>query len=192
VLRGLADPVADSQAIFRVVLDAMARPGSVVEVRPGLEAPASLGPAAAAVCLALVDFETPLWLDRAARTADTVEYLRFHCGAPIVDAPGDASFAVVTDVTGAPALGEFAQGTDEEPERSTTVIVQVAGLEPGEGCRLIGPGIAGETRLRAAGLTPAFWSQARDNHGAFPRGVDLLLVAGARLVALPRTTRVEA
>jgi alpha-D-ribose 1-methylphosphonate 5-triphosphate synthase subunit PhnH len=42
------------------------------------------------------------------------------------------------------------------------------------------------------GLTAAVWSQLRDNHAAFPRGIDLVLVAGSRLAALPRTTRVEA
>jgi alpha-D-ribose 1-methylphosphonate 5-triphosphate synthase subunit PhnH len=60
MLSGLVDPVLDSQRVFRMVLDAMAHPGTVVEV-PGPEAaPPPLHLAAAAVCVALVDFDTPL------------------------------------------------------------------------------------------------------------------------------------
>ena len=191
MLRGLADPAVDGQVIFRAVLQAMARPGCIVEVPGPLEVPPPLHPAAAAVCLALVDFETSLWLDRAARTAAAVEYLRFHSGAVIVDAPGTASFALIADVSSMPALDAFPLGTDEEPERSATLILQVASLDATGGRRLTGPGIVGEARLRADGLPPAVWSEIRDNHAGFPRGVDLLLVAGARLAALPRTTRVD-
>jgi alpha-D-ribose 1-methylphosphonate 5-triphosphate synthase subunit PhnH len=42
-----------------------------------------------------------------------------------------------------------------------------------------------------AGLPLEFWDAARANAARFPRGVDLLLCAGDRLAALPRTTRVE-
>jgi alpha-D-ribose 1-methylphosphonate 5-triphosphate synthase subunit PhnH len=142
------------------------------------------------VCLALADFESPLWLDATARTAEVVEHLRFHCGVPIVDRPRDADFALVADASSMPPLDAFAQGTDEEPERSATVIVEVDSLVAGDGVELRGPGIAECARLRAEGLPPRFWTQLRDNHALFPRGVDVLLVAGTRLAALPRTTRV--
>jgi alpha-D-ribose 1-methylphosphonate 5-triphosphate synthase subunit PhnH len=191
VRAGLADPVADSQAIFRAVLEAMARPGRIVDVPHPPAAPPPLDPATAGVCLTLVDFETPLWLDSAVGTPEVVEYLRFHCGARIAKAPERATFALVVAPRPALDLHGFEQGTDEEPERSATVIVQVAGLSRDGGCCLTGPGIAGEAWLRADGLTPAFWASVRDNHAGFPRGVDLVLVAGTRLAALPRSTRVE-
>lgn len=191
MLRGLADPVADGQAIFRAVLEAMSRPGRIVEVLAPLDVPPPLGPAATAVCLALIDLETRLWLDGAARTRETLEFVRFHCGVLVVDAPRRADFALVADAGAIPPLESFNQGTDEEPERSATVIVQVDSLAAAGGVELMGPGIADRARLCAGGLTPAFWSQVRENHARFPRGVDLVLAAGTRLAALPRTTRVE-
>jgi len=191
LLRGLADAVADSQMIFRAVLDAMAHPGRIVEVPGPLDVPPPLHPAAAAVCLVLADLETSLWLDRTARTSAAVEFLRFHSGVVIVDTPAAAGFALIADTASMPALAEFPQGTDEEPERSATLIIQVASLDATGGRRLTGPGIESEARLRAGGLPSTFWSEIRDNQAAFPRGVDLMLVAGARLAALPRTTRAD-
>jgi alpha-D-ribose 1-methylphosphonate 5-triphosphate synthase subunit PhnH len=188
---GLADPVLDSQRIFRAVLDAMSHPGRPVAVDQPPPAPAPLHTATTAVCLALVDFETPLWLDPAARTAETIAHLRFHCGCPIVDEPERGRFVVVADPARMPGLERFDPGSDEYPDRSATVIVQARTLTAGGGKRLKGPGIETETWLDADGLPARFWEQLRDNHERFPRGVDVLLTAGAALVAVPRSTRVE-
>ena len=188
---GLANPVLDSQRIFRGLLDALSHPGRIVSVAAEEAAPGPLHPATVAVCLALVDLETPLWLDPAGRAPDVVEHLRFHCGCPIVEEPGRAHFAVITDPESMPPIEAFDPGTDEYPDRSATVIVQARALALGEGRRLTGPGIESESRLEAAGLPERFWDGIRANHGRFPRGVDVLLTAGARLTALPRTTRVE-
>jgi alpha-D-ribose 1-methylphosphonate 5-triphosphate synthase subunit PhnH len=188
---GLADPVLDSQRIFRRVLDALSHPGRIVSVAAEEAAPGSLHPATVAICLALVDLETPLWLDPAGRTPDVVEHLRFHCGCPIVEEPGRARFAVITDPESMPPLEAFDPGTDEYPDRSATVIVQARALASGADRRLTGPGIESESRLEAPGLPERFWAGIRANHGRFPRGVDVLLTAGTQLAALPRTTRVE-
>ncbi len=189
VYAGFADPVLDGQRAFRAVLDAMAHPGRVVSLTPP-PAPPPLGPASAAVCLALLDLDTPLWLDAAAATADVVAYLRFHCGAPVVGEPGAARFAVIADAAAMPRLDAFDAGSDERPDLSATVVVQVRGLAGGRGVRLTGPGIDGEARLEVSGA-PGLWPALRANAVHFPRGVDTVLCAGTRLAALPRTTRVE-
>jgi alpha-D-ribose 1-methylphosphonate 5-triphosphate synthase subunit PhnH len=190
VRAGLADAVLDAQRVFRAVLDAMAHPGLVRDVAVDIDPPPPLDPATAAVCLTLVDFETPLWLDARARVPEVVEYLRFHCGVALVPEPGAARFALVVDPA-ALALDAFDAGTDERPDLSATLIVQVAALHAGRGLRLTGPGIAGGARLAAPGIPDAFWT-ARAVHAGFPRGVDLVLAAGSLVAALPRSTRVEA
>lgn len=189
VQAGFVDPVLDAQRAFRAVLDAMAHPGRVVTLPP-LPAPPPLGPASAAVCLALLDLDTPLWLDAAAATADVVAYLRFHCGVPVVGSPGAARFAVVADAAAMPRLDAFDAGSDERPDLSATVVIQVPGLAGDRGVRLTGPGIEGEARLEVRGA-PGLWPALRANAQRFPRGVDTVLCAGARLAAVPRTTRVE-
>ena len=188
---GFADAVFESQRVFRAVLDAMSEPGRVTTLQAPPLAPAPLHPATVAIALALLDFETPVWLDGAAETGEVTAHLRFHCGCPIVNAPARGRFAIVADAERMPDIGVFDAGTDEYPDRSATLIVQAERLVTGIGKRLTGPGIATAARLEAQGLSARFWKALRDNHGRFPRGVDVLLTAGASLAALPRTTWVE-
>ena len=191
MLPGLRDATLDGQRIFREILEATSRPGRIVDVTRAPAAPAPLHPVAAAVCLTLLDYETPLWIDAPAARPDVLEWLRFHTGAPIVDRPDAARFALITDAVAIPPFDAFDAGTAEYPDRSATLIVQVRALLPGTGRRLTGPGIERETRLEVAGVSEGFWGWARGNHALFPRGVDMLLSAGRTLAALPRTTRVE-
>jgi alpha-D-ribose 1-methylphosphonate 5-triphosphate synthase subunit PhnH len=191
MLSGLADPTLDGQRIFRSVLEAISRPGRIVDVPAAIQAPVPLHPATAALCLTLLDFDTPLWLDDTAARPEVVEWLRFHCSMPLAPEPLAAHFALVADVERMPALSAFDAGTAEHPERSATVIVQVQALIGGTGRRLSGPGIANEVRLDVAGVPEPFWTWAADNHAGFPRGVDVFMSAGRVIAALPRTTRVE-
>ena len=183
-LPGFADPVADSQAAFRAMLDAMSEPGRIVGIGSGLTPPAPLDPATAAILLTLVDSDTPLWLDPAAAAAR--DWLTFHCGAPHT-APEAATFAVAL---GLPDLRWFGAGTHEEPELSTTLIVQVPALGRGRSWQLSGPGLATPATLVVTGLPDDFAAVWARNSIRFPRGVDLVLCAGATAVAFPRTVAV--
>jgi alpha-D-ribose 1-methylphosphonate 5-triphosphate synthase subunit PhnH len=187
---GFADPVHDAQRCFRRVLDAMAHPGRIVDVAGALAAapPAPLGEAAAAVLLMLCDVETPVFLPQEARPA--AAYLRFHCGAPLVAAPDEAQFALA-DAAAGPPLDAFALGSDEYPDRSTTLVLQVAALSGEAGVVLRGPGIRDRARLAVGGLGAAFWPQRSALQALFPRGLDIVFACGSRLAALPRSTLVE-
>ena len=185
---GFAEPVHDAQRTFRLVLDAMSHPGRVVEVASAV-APPGLAPAAAAVALALCDLETPIWLD--AETSAAASWLRFHCGTPIVGAVGEARFAFIRRLETMPALDAFALGTDEYPDRSATLVIEVAALSPADGLVLAGPGIKDTARLRADGVGPRFWRERAGLTELFPRGIDLVLTCGRLLAALPRTTEVR-
>ncbi|GAC1342175.1 MAG: phosphonate C-P lyase system protein PhnH [Acetobacteraceae bacterium] len=182
---GFADPVAESQAVFRAVLDAMARPGRMHEVAAPAAPPPGLDRATAAVLLTLVDAETPLWLDQAAAPAR--EWVLFHCGAALASA-AEAQFAVAV---GPAPLAAFPAGTDDAPETGATVILQVQALGDGPALRLSGPGLAAPATLAVTGLPAdfvAFWAA---NRALFPRGIDVILCAGDRLAALPRSVHVE-
>lgn len=189
--RGFADPVFDTQAVFRALLEATARPGAVQPLPATLAPPAPLAPGLAAVALALADQDAPLWLDPTLAAAeDITAFLRFHTGAPIVSEPRNAAFALVAEPAKLPPLSAFAVGTPEYPDRSTTVVLAVERLAAGPGLTLAGPGIDGVASLDVAPLSESFRREREANHALFPRGVDLILVADASIAALPRTTRI--
>lgn len=190
---GFADPVHDAQRVFRALLEAMARPGTIqpLPAAPG-EAP-GLCPAAAAVLLALADLDTPLWLDAAAGGDAARNYLRFFCGSPITEDPGRAAFAVIGDGARLPDLSGFSLGSPAYPDRSTTLIVRVGSLAEGGdgGWTLTGPGVDGARRLRVAGLDPAFVQDRAALGELFPMGLDAVLVTDGALACLPRSVRIE-
>lgn len=190
---GFADPVFDSQRTFRTLLEAMAHPGSILPAPRLPDVPAPLYPSAAALCLALADFDTPLWLDAPLSATPTVKALfGFHCGCPLTEDPGQAAFALIAAAPAMPPLEAFAQGSDEYPDRSTTLVIQVAELSDDPAVTLRGPGIRSQRTLDARPLPGDFWRQVQANGARFPRGVDIVLASGRTLAALPRSTRIEA
>lgn len=187
---GFHDPVADSQAVFRAAMNAMAHPGRRYPVRPGFDPPRPLAPPAAALLLTLCDFETPVWLDPPlAGEAGVAEFLRFHTGARLVLAPSEAAYAVVADTVRMPPLEAFAQGTAEYPDRSATLILQVREIGIG-GWRLEGPGVPGHALFSAGPLPADMAAQLQANRTRFPRGVDMLFSTDSEIAALPRSVRV--
>jgi len=184
----ISSAVFAAQSTFRKVMDAMARPGTIQTVAPAAAAPAPLGGAAAAVALALFDHDTPIWRDASFATDAVTQWLRFNTGCPLVADQAEAAFALACDLEKLPQLASFALGTQDYPDRSTTLILQLASLSDGEGLTLSGPGIRDTARLSPAGLPKDFVEQLAGNRALFPRGVDLVLVAGNELAALPRTT----
>lgn len=189
---GFDDPVHGSQSVFRALLDAMSHPGKIITIDDIDDAPTPLNKATAAICLSLVDFETPLWADAdIASSGEAMSYLRFHCGCPHTQDPGEARTALFASVSELASFERFNVGSDERPDLSTTLIIQVDDLSNDKGVSLSGPGIKSTQSLSVGGASDAFWQAVRANNNLFPCGVDLILTAGANVVCLPRTTKVE-
>lgn len=113
-----------------------------------------------------------------------------QASAPPAANPVNARFALIADAAALPSLEGFALGSDEYPDRSTTLVIEVAGLTAGRGMRLAGPGIRGEALLGVAGLPARLLEERAALVALLPRGLDVILVSGTRLAALPRWTRV--
>ncbi len=188
---GLTEPVFDAQSVFRAVMNALARPGTTYAIDPVATPPAPLSPTVGAIATTLFDHDTRIWLDpQLAKIDDVAGWLTFHTAAPVVSQQIDAQFAIVAEPAVLPSLESFSQGTQEYPDRSTTLILQIDSLTGGPALRLTGPGIKESAVVEPVGLPPHFGEQWAGNRRRFPRGVDVILAAPEGVIGLPRTTRI--
>jgi alpha-D-ribose 1-methylphosphonate 5-triphosphate synthase subunit PhnH len=169
------------QTHFRLLLEAMSRPGSVQTLSITPQA----GPTALAVLATLLDGTVSLadpngllcnqdWamLQTQRKPATEAEYL-------ICDGAVAPSFT--------PLLG-----TLESPEQSATIVITVESLSQGEtDLRLSGAGIAGNRECSIKGLHPDWLGSREDWVCSFPLGVDLILVDEKEVMAIPRTSKIE-
>ncbi|MFD2251844.1 alpha-D-ribose 1-methylphosphonate 5-triphosphate synthase subunit PhnH [Pseudochelatococcus lubricantis] len=193
---GFTDAVGQTQALFRVLMDAMARPGSIGRMPFDLAPPAPLTPELAAIALTMADQEASLWLDPGLSAVDAVaRYLRFHTGAPLTDDPAQGAFALIGDPRHMPPLDAFSQGLEDYPDRSTTLVIAVEELaaatpDNARAFVLEGPGIAERAAFIASPLPDDFRAQLQRNRARFPRGVDCLFACAGRIAAIPRSSTI--
>ncbi len=190
---GFADPALGSQAVFRAALQALSHPGRIVDLPHDAQTPPQGHGASAALLLALLDPDCRLWLSPSLAGTEAAGWLRFHTGCVLAGEPAEAQFAWIAEGDEAPALERFAQGSDADPDRSATCVLDVSALAEGAatGWTLRGPGIQAEARLAVEGLGAGFAAQWRANHAAFPRGVDVFFATPTQIAGLPRSTRIE-
>ena len=186
-----SDPVFQSQSVFRAVMDAMARPGTILPLGAEASPPAPLCPASGAIALTLCDDGTPVWLTAALAQSAVPAWLSFHTGAPVTQVKPDARFVFVEAGGLVPGFDQFALGSQEYPDRSATLVLDIAALDGGPEFIASGPGIKGEAVIAPTGLPDIFLTLWNENRAIFPRGVDLILVAGTDVLCLPRTTRLR-
>jgi alpha-D-ribose 1-methylphosphonate 5-triphosphate synthase subunit PhnH len=209
---GLQSPAQQSQQVFRRLLDAMARPGSVqampldvlaqmtemAQMTPA-DDPDPAGAAMRAVLLTLLDGDTSLHVGAGLAPGRLAGYLQFHSGVTLVDTPAQAEFTAITAAHASTALlASLPWGSDEAPQGAATLVLRVPDMAATQrvgvrSSRLIlrGPGARGSIELAVAGVPAEFWLSRQAMAGDYPRGVDLLLVTDRSVAAIPRSTRVE-
>jgi alpha-D-ribose 1-methylphosphonate 5-triphosphate synthase subunit PhnH len=172
---------AGQRQVFRAVLDAWSRPGTVAELSAWSD-----GSRAAVVALAgLCDAATTLH-DAHGLLAEG-DRSRLGAGSA---AAGAAAF-VLADGSRPPSGLAPACGSLLAPEQGATLVLDCQAVGEGPALRLRGPGIDGCAELHVLGLDPGWWT-ARVGWCAFPLGVDLILCDARRIACIPRTVAVEA
>lgn len=177
---GFSSPF-EAQACFRAILNAFSTPGSTVPLPLSLLPPPGLSPACASVLLTLVDTHTKVALPKASPAEN---WLVFHTGAAFAEAE-TADFCVAATL---PPLSSLRQGTDEKPEESATLILEVEDFT-GDSFKLSGPGLKEATTLRLP-LNQAFITDWQNQTQKAPLGVDVILCAGNEIIALPRSLKI--
>ena len=164
---------ARSNAAFKAILWSLARPGLVHEMpESGM----------AQIVEALIDRECAGHC-----TSPELAHLAHNTGALMV-APELADHVFADDVP-VTLLDCLRRGSDLHPDDGATLIAH-AELTKGARLRMTGPGIDGAVEVMIGGLPGGFW-QRRAQVMRYPMGFEILLVDGARILGVPRSTVVE-
>ena len=165
------------QRVFRCLMKAFAYPGRIVTVAE------QEGEAVTLVLATLVDASVNLADPH--HLLGPLGLVRLETTGAVAEA---ADFILLSGQI--PPDFEPRLGSLESPHQSATLIVRVDRLGSGPALALSGPGIPGTEHLRVSGLSPEWILRRADWVADFPLGIDLLLVDGLRVAAVPRTSRI--
>lgn len=182
-----------SQAVFRVLLESLARPGRVLALPalgggPGVGAGRGVGPGIVPLALAVIGSKVavagaPSWQVRICRAT----------GASAADL-AEASLVAIYGAADPQAVARLRRGSAVTPEEGAKMGLACGSLTeggPGETTlELSGPGVPGRTRLGVDGVGRDVFDALRAANAMFPAGVDVWLVDERGQVAgLPRSAR---
>jgi alpha-D-ribose 1-methylphosphonate 5-triphosphate synthase subunit PhnH len=209
-------PVSDrlspltSQAVFRVLLDSLARPGRVFQLPSSAcghcvnasepdatldefdkgvrAADRRIGPGIVPLALAVIGSKVavigaPSWQERICRAT----------GAAAADI-GEASLVAIYGAVDPATISLLRRGSAAAPEDGAKVGLGCAGLTEGRPgdltVELSGPGVPGSARLGVDGVDRAVFDALRSANSTFPAGVDVWLVdERGQIAGLPRSAR---
>ncbi len=162
-------------ATFEALLWAMSRPGDIRTLpEPGMDG----------VIETLIDLECSAYAESEALRARLAA-----SGALLTDTLADATYVFVDSLDSFETrLGGLNCGSAFYPDDGATLVASVAHGR-GPRLRLSGPGIETATEI-ALDIPAGFWAW-RAQLSAYPEGFDLVLVDGASVIAIPRSTQVE-
>lgn len=218
--RSFADHVAacaldefESQAVFRALLDAFARPGTVTCLPSSVvdRVPPALAPvlALADVDVTVAVVEHPVDDDRSAAEPRWGRIVAAATGAR-TSAVESAAMVVAIAPPAPEVLRHLMRGSAAAPEQGTRLTIAcralltdddlvapddrgtVAAAQVRSSVLLSGPGVDGSARVTALGIERAVFETIAAANDTFPAGVDTWLVADdGRVVGIPRSSTIE-
>ncbi|HEY3681779.1 MAG TPA: phosphonate C-P lyase system protein PhnH [Streptosporangiaceae bacterium] len=190
-VRAVARTAEQTQVDFRVLLDALSRPGTIGRLDAPAGAPAATVPAAG-----LADVEVRLAVYARPGDQRWAAAVYAATGAPYAG-PEEARMVLALRPPTPDELRALPRGDALAPELGARLVIAVGALrhspEPGDvALTLRGPGVRDTAALAVSGLDAAVFAALEEVNAGFPAGVDTFLVAADGTVAgLPRTTRIE-
>lgn len=186
---GFDNHVFDSQNTFRLIMEAMARPGKKMNMELNTDPPKNMYKTTAAAVLALFDPDTPYYLGT--NDSQLERWIKFHCGSKISENKKDSVFALFLHNEQID-LNSFSKGSFIRPDLSATFIIQVdeiTELHSNKSLVLKGPGIKDTHNVFLKGFNKDILKGRSDCF--FPMGQDFIFTDPSGFLCIPRTTVIE-
>ncbi len=187
---------------FRVLLDAIARPGSIGRLPNNVlsDRLPSIGGGPVsrpilAVMLSLLDQQTGFCIAAGgawpAADDELMHWIALRSGARATPA-AVADYVLLHDISSLPLLADLKRGSLSYPEQSASAFCLVEGFDGPPIWELRGPGIADRTAVSVRGMTAAGHAAIIDRRGEYPLGIDLYFIDPVgNCLALPRSTTIS-
>ena len=185
----------ESQIIFRKVLDAMARPGKIVEL-PDLEINApTKNKFPCLVLLTFLDSHVKfkvLDIDNKVDSEEIAGYISSSTGSQEASVE-NSDFILIYGGSAGGLIRRMKKGSPKYPDESTTLIYDVESIgEDGVLMTLSGPGICSDHRLAVKGIEEAEITELISVNRDFPMGIDAIFSdKNGKVVCIPRSTTVS-
>lgn len=182
-----------SLTVFRAVLEALSRPGKVVDLPAGV---ATSVPPAVVPVLALADLDVAVATLEAGDESTWASSIRSVTGCRVAAAT-DADMIVAVRPPTADEVASLRVGTAHAPERGARLFVLCAAItegsaEAGTTIRVQGPGASAGRTITVTGVDADAIRALADANRAFPAGVDTWLITGdRRMVGISRSSRID-
>jgi alpha-D-ribose 1-methylphosphonate 5-triphosphate synthase subunit PhnH len=193
------DEVFDAQRIYRIILEAMARPGKIgllpsIELSP----PDGFNQGSALIGFTLLNADCNFCVLGPAVEEITPYLIRNTSSTPVELQKAD--FIFLPGSLDAVAISKAKKGTLSYPEEGASLVVDVEEIMEQESSSdlgaprvtmvLKGPGVDSERQVNIRGLNPSILEKVLSQNQEFPLGIDIILTdKKGRLVCIPRSNR---
>jgi len=188
------EEVFDAQEQFRIVLDAMAHPGKIYQLKDfDFEAPSALSNASAVIAFTLLNTDA---FFHTLGNSHIRDYLALNTGA-VEETFEKADFVFIQGNSNAECLFKVKHGTLSYPEDSATVLIEVTEISKfylDSTVEIIfrGPGVEFENRVFFQGLNSEILETVKEINFDFPLGIDLIFCdKNNQIVGLPRSNNFD-
>ncbi|MFJ5624221.1 phosphonate C-P lyase system protein PhnH [Peribacillus loiseleuriae] len=190
------DVVHDLQAVYRKLVDATSRPGTVMELQKeveGLDVQTNCLATTLLFALTVLDPEVTFKVitQHEAAVSGMINQLTYSKSVDVSDADFIFILEDALHEEMEEALSQAKVGNLSNPHESAMIILEVSDVTKGKPMKLSGPGIQGETNLNMQNASN--WMAMRNEKNVeFPLGIDMYFVDQQnQLLAIPRTTQIN-
>ena len=191
------DEVHDAQSQFRVLLDAMARPGKINYLKDlPISVPEGLNKSSGIIAFSLLNTDTHFFVAQRAQSETIIDYIYLNTHAAI-GSVDTADYVFIDGQENAELLHHTKTGSLNYPEDSASIIIDVIEISPTHQnaslqIKLKGPGIETEKTVFVKGINKEILEIAQEQNSEFPKGIDLIITDKKNaILCIPRSNQFE-